>query len=127
MWRMLPSGEGNPFLRETVAGMLATMVARVPDREAIVAPDRRVTYAELHRAARRVAGGLLALGVRKNDKIALWLPNRPEWFFVQYGCALIGAVVVALNTRYKAHELRYILSQSDTATLFCPEHSGPVD
>jgi fatty-acyl-CoA synthase len=127
MWRMLPSGEGNPFLRETVAGMLATMVARAPDREAIVAPDRRVTYAELHRAARRVASGLLALGVRKNDKIALWLPNRPEWFFVQYGCALIGAVVVALNTRYKAHELRYILRQSDTTTLFCADHSGPVD
>ena len=127
MWRMLPSGEGNPFLRETVAGMLATMVARAPDREAIVAPDRRVTYAELDRAARRVASGLLALGVRKNDKIALWLPNRPEWFFVQYGCALIGAVVVALNTRYKAHELRYILRQSDTTTLFCADHSGPVD
>jgi fatty-acyl-CoA synthase len=127
MWRMLPSGEGNPFLRETVAGMLATMVARAPDREAIVAPDRRVTYAELHRAARRVASGLLALGVRKNDKIALWLPNRPEWFFVQYGCALIGAVVVALNTRYKAHELRYILRQSNTTTLFCADHSGPVD
>jgi len=127
MWRMLPSGEGNPFLRGTVAGMLATMVARAPDREAIVAPDRRVTYAELHRAARRVASGLLALGVRKNDKIALWLPNRPEWFFVQYGCALIGAVVVALNTRYKAHELRYILRQSNTTTLFCADHSGPVD
>lgn len=127
MWRMLPSGESNPFLRETVAGMLATMVAHAPDREAIVAPDRRVTYAELQRAARRVASGLLALGVRKNDKIALWLPNRPEWFFVQYGCALIGAVVVALNTRYKAHELRYILRQSNATTLFCADHSGPVD
>jgi len=127
MWRMLPSGEGNPFLRETVGGMLATMAARAPDREAIVAPDRRVTYAAFHRAAQRVASGLLALGVKKNDKIALWLPNRPEWLFVQYGCALIGAVVVALNTRYKAHELRYILRQSDTTTLFCADHSGPVD
>src|SRR5712692_2982701 len=127
MSRMLPSGEGNPFLRETVGGMLATMAARAPDREAIVAPDRRVTYAELHRAARRVASGLLALGVKKNDKVALWLPNRPEWLFVQYGCALIGAVVVALNTRHKAHELRYILRQSDTTTLFCADHSGPVD
>jgi fatty-acyl-CoA synthase len=127
MWRMLPSGEGNPFLRETVGGMLTVMAARAPDREAIVAPDRRVTYAELHRAAQRVAGGLLARGVKKNDKVALWLPNRPEWLFVQYGCALIGAVVVALNTRYKAHELRYILRQSDTTTLFCADHSGPVD
>jgi fatty-acyl-CoA synthase len=127
MWRMLPSGEGNPFLRETAGSMLATMAVRAPDREAIVAADRRVTYAELHHAAQRVASGLLALGVKKNDKVALWLPNRPEWLFVQYGCALIGAVVVALNTRYKAHELRYILRQSDTTTLFCADHSGPVD
>ena len=124
---MLPSGEGNPFLRETVGGMLAAMAARGPDREAIVATDRRITYAQLHQAARRVARGLLALGVKKDDKIALWLPIRPEWLFVQAGCALIGAVVVALNTRYKAHELRYILRQSDSTTLVCADHSGPVD
>lgn len=124
---MLPSGESNPFLRATVGGMLAVMAARVPDREAIVAPDRRITYAQLHRAGQRVARGLLALGVKKNDKIALWLPGRPEWLFVQYGCALIGAVVVALNTRYRAHELRYILRQSDATTLVCTDHSGPVD
>ena len=127
MWAMRPSGEGNPFLRVTVGAMLATMATRAPEREAIVAPDRRIRYAELYRAAGRVAAGLLALGVKKNDKVALWLPNRPEWLFVQYGCALIGAVVVALNTRYKEHELRYILRQSDATTLVCADHSGPVD
>jgi len=124
---MLPPRTDNPFLRETVGRMLATMATRVPDREAIVAPDRRITYAQFYRAAERVAGGLLALGVKKNDKVALWLPGRPEWLFVQAGCALIGAVVVALNTRYKAHELRYILRQSDSTTLICADHSGPVD
>jgi fatty-acyl-CoA synthase len=124
---MLPSGDSNPFLRETVGGMLAAMARRAAAREAIVAPDRRITYAQFHREAQRVARGLLALGVKKNDKVALWLPGRPEWFFVQYGCAMIGAVVVALNTRYKAHELRYILRQSDATTVICTDHSGPVD
>ena len=133
MWPMsptgagLPSGEKNPFLHETVGGMLATMAAHGPDREAIVAPDRRITYAQLHREAQRVARGLHALGVQKDDKVALWLPNRPEWLFAQHGCALIGAVVVALNTRYKAHELRYILAQSDATTLICADHAGPID
>src|SRR6266511_6076648 len=102
MWPVLPSGDGNPFLRETAGGMLAAMARRGGEREAIVVPDRRITYAHFYRAAQRVARGLLALGVKKNDKVAFWLPARFEWFFVQFGCAMIGAVVVALNTRYKA-------------------------
>ena len=55
------------------------------------------------------------------------MPGRPEWLAVQHGCALIGAVLVVLDTRYKAHELRYILRQSDATTLVCADHSGPVD
>ncbi len=122
-----PADAVNPFLNETVGGMLASVARRFGPAEAIVATDRRISYRDLRREAERVARALLALGVGKNDKVALWLPNRPEWFFVQYGCALIGAVVVALNTRYKAHELRYILAQSDATTLVLTDHLGPVD
>ena len=127
MWPMLPPGDDNPFLRATVGDMLAIQARHAGDREAIVATDRRITYARLHEDACRLARGLLALGVRKGDKVALWMPNRPEWFATQYGCGLIGAVVVALNTRYKAHELRYILGQSDATALVCADHAGPVD
>ena len=61
MWPMLPPGEGNPFLRATVGDMLATQAARVGDREAIVATDRRISYARLYRDAQRLARGLLAV------------------------------------------------------------------
>src|SRR4030081_3467658 len=104
---VLPTGDGNPFLHETAGGMLAAMARRAGEREAIVAPDRRITYAQFHREAQR--GG--------RRPVALGLPTRPEWLFAQSGCAMIGAVVVALNPRYKAHELRYILRQSDATTL----------
>jgi fatty-acyl-CoA synthase len=117
----------NPFLDATAASMLAAVAARFPDREAIVATDRRITYAETLREARRFARALLALGVGKDDKVALWLPNRPAWLFAQYGAAMIGAVVVALNPRYRAHELGYILKQADVSALILTDRLGPVD
>ncbi|HET8576599.1 MAG TPA: AMP-binding protein [Methylomirabilota bacterium] len=121
-----PSGP-NPFLGATIGGMLTALAERSPAREAIVFPDRRITYADFHREARRYARALSALGVKKDEKVALWLPNRPEWLFLQYACAMIGAVVVGLNTRYKAHELAYILEQSESTTLVLTDHLGPVD
>jgi fatty-acyl-CoA synthase len=117
----------NPFLHATAGSLLAAVAARHAEREAIVAADRRIHYAELLREAQRYARAFLALGVGQDDKVALWLPNRPGWLFAQYGCALIGAVTVALNTRYKARELGYILAQSDATTLLLADHLGPVD
>src|SRR5215813_3796081 len=117
----------NPFADATAGGKLAAVAERFPDREALVATDRRLTYAEMLREAERFARAFLALGVGKDDKVALWLPNRPAWLFAQYGAAMIGAVVVALNPRYKAHELAYILKQADVTTLLLTDHLGPVD
>ena len=74
-----------------------------------------------------LARGLSALGIEPGDKVAIWLPNRPAWFFAQYACATIGAIVVALNPRYKAHELTYILGQSDAKALLLTDHLGGVD
>jgi fatty-acyl-CoA synthase len=124
---MLPEVGPNPFLEATAWQMLESTAARFPGSEAMVAADRRVTYAEFVREARRAARGLLACGVGRGDKVAVWLPNRPAWLFVQQACAMIGAVLVALNTRYKAHELSYILGQSDSTTLILTDHLGPVD
>src|SRR5262245_50706882 len=117
----------NPFLDATAGDLLAAAAARLPDHEAIVVPDRRLTYAQFHADARRLARALLALGVAKGDKVAVWLPNWPSWLFAQYGAALIGAVVVALNPRYKVHELRYILAQSDSTAMLLTANLGPVD
>ncbi len=117
----------NPFVDASAAGMLTAVAERFPEREALVATDRRVTYAEMLHEAQRFARAFLALGVARNDKVALWLPNRPAWLFAQYGAAMIGAVVVALNPRYRAHELGYILKQADVTTLLLTDHLGPVD
>jgi fatty-acyl-CoA synthase len=117
----------NPFADATVAALLDAVAARWPDREAIVFGDARITFARFRERAHRLARGLAALGIRRGDKVAIWLPNRPAWFFAQHACARLGAVVVALNPRYKAHELGYILGQSDAAALLVTDHLGPVD
>jgi fatty-acyl-CoA synthase len=117
----------NPFSGKTAGQMLDEAAARFAEREAIVLADERISYAELGRRVDDLARGLLALGIRKDDKVALWLPNRPAWLTAQYACAKIGATVVALNTRYKAHELSYILAQSDATTLILTDHLGPID
>ena len=124
---MPPKPGPNPYLDATAGEMLADVAARFAGREAIVAADRRITYAEFAQEALGMARALLAAGVGRGDKVALWLPNRPAWLFVQFACAMIGAVVVALNTRYKAHELAYMLGQSDATTLIMTDHLGPVD
>ena len=63
------------------------------------------------------AKGLLSIGVQKGDKVSLWMSNRPEWMITKFAIAKIGAILVTINTRYKTHELEYILRQSDSTTL----------
>ena len=117
----------NPFTEATAATLLDAVAARWPHREAIVFGDERVTFAEFRASAERVARGLAALGIGRGDKVALWLPNRPAWFAIQQACARLGAVVVALNPRYRAHELSYIIAQSDALALIVTDHLGPID
>ena len=117
----------EPFAEATAWSMLETVAARYPAREAIVFEGERLTFAQLRDRARAFAGGLAALGLGKGDALAIWLPNRPLWFIAQYAAACLGVVVVALNPRYRAHELSYIIGQSDAVALLLADHLGPVD
>jgi fatty-acyl-CoA synthase len=104
----------------TVGGLLDQMAASFPSNEALVYPDRgvRYSYSEFNEVCRQVAKGLLRLGIKKGDNISIWAYNVPEWVILQFATAKIGAVLVTVNTSYKSAELEYILSQSDSTTLF---------
>ncbi|MBN1932579.1 MAG: AMP-binding protein [Desulfobacterales bacterium] len=65
----------------------------------------------------RVAKGLMALGIQKGEHIAIWAYNVPEWVYTQFGSARMGAVLVTVNTNYRAFELEYLMKQSDATTL----------
>jgi fatty-acyl-CoA synthase len=110
----------EPLLGETIGANLDRTVARVPEAEALVCPHQgvRLTYAELSQAVDRLAGGLLAAGLRPGDRVGVWGPNRAEWALVQYATAKVGVILVNINPAYRTSELRYALDQSGCRLLF---------
>jgi fatty-acyl-CoA synthase len=84
---------------------------------ALIERDRPVAYAQLLDESRRVATGLAALGVGPGDRVALWLPNVPAWLATFFACAQLGAIAVAVNTRFRSHELADIVGRSGCRVL----------
>jgi fatty-acyl-CoA synthase len=107
----------------TVGGLLDLVAGRCPDDEALVYADRdlRYTYREFKEVVEECARALMALGLEKGDHVAVWGQNVPEWVTLQFATGKMGAVLVTVNPAYKAHELEYVLDQSDAAALFLTE------
>ncbi len=104
----------DPLLGETIGHNLERTIARVPDAEALVSCTQgvRFTYAEFGEAVDRLAGGMLAAGLGKGDRIGVWSPNRAEWALIQYATAKAGVILVNINPAYRLNELHYALAQS---------------
>ncbi|WP_433799643.1 acyl--CoA ligase family protein [Actinomycetospora sp. CA-084318] len=101
----------------TPLSFLRRSAAVYPDRTAIVHGSSRWTYAEFGRDAQRLARGLRASGVQPGDRVACLLPNVPAMLHAHFGVPLAGAVLVAVNTRLSAEEVRYILDHSGATML----------
>ena len=101
----------------TVAGLLDEIAARQPDVEFAIDAERRLTYAEFRREARRIARGLAALGIGKGDHVAIQMGNRVEWLIVDFALQVLGAVMVSFNTWASRRELEYMLRHSDAKAL----------
>ena len=115
------------YEKRTLGSLPDAMALKLPDREALVFEARRYTFAEVAAAVDRAAKALMALGVRQGDHVCLWLNNCDDWIFIMYGLAKIGAVQVPVNTRFRTHDLAYVLRQSDSAMLITHDVCGPVD
>lgn len=109
----------SEILTYTLGGVLDEAAERFPENDALVYVERgiRYSYRELNDRCRELAKGLLAMGVRKGDHVAIWANNVPEWVLVQFATAKIGAVLVTVNTSYMSSELEYVLRQSDASTV----------
>ncbi len=110
-----------PITREyTLGQLLDQTVARCGENDAVVYADRdyRLTWFEFSEEVDYVAKGLMALGVKRGEKVALWATNVPHWVVLMFATAKIGAILLPLNINYKSQEIDFALKQSDAENLF---------
>ena len=103
----------------TLGDELRAAAARRGDHDAIVAGPRRLSYAELDRAADGFAAGLRGLGVQRGDRVAVILRNGIEPAIAIYGALRAGAAFTPLNPTAKAHKLAHLLAHSGAIAAVC--------
>lgn len=102
----------------SIPAMVRDAARRDPDGAAVVAGDRRVTFTELADRVGDAARALLASGVTRGDRVAVWAPNSLEWIVAALGVTTAGGVLVPVNTRFKGAEAAYVLARSNARVLF---------
>jgi fatty-acyl-CoA synthase len=103
---------------QTLGEILGRHARERPTAEALVTPKRRITYEDLNLRARSAAATLHTLGLRRGDHVGILMGNDERWLALFYGAAMIGAVTVPVNTRFKTAEIEFCLKQADCKALF---------
>ena len=111
----------------TLGEILVRDAMERPEAEALVTDRVRISYRELNRAAWRAARAMYALGVRRGDFVGLLFGNDDKWVTLFYAAALIGAVSVPVNTRFKSSEFAFCLRQADVKALFLADRFLKID
>ncbi|KAM8946133.1 medium-chain acyl-CoA ligase ACSF2, mitochondrial isoform 2-T2 [Pelodytes ibericus] len=111
-----------PLTSRTVQQCLAETSHRLPDQEALVFLDKNIrkTFSQLSKDAETLAAGLLALGLKKGDRLGMWGPNSYEWVLMQYASAQAGIILVSVNPAYQPKELEFVLKKTGCSALAFP-------
>ena len=104
-----------------LATLFQERVQAHPDRELVVHGARRMTYSEVERQAAGLAASLAGLGIGAGDRIAVDLPNWPEWIVAFLAGARLGVTVVPVDPALSFHELKYQLRHSEARAVVTPE------
>ena len=105
------------LIQKTIGDMFDETAEKYPDKEALRFQGQGRTYHELQEKVNSLAKGLIKLGVEPGDRVAIWMPNYPEWIYSNLANAKIGAVNIPINIRFKAREVEYVLKNSGVGTL----------
>jgi long-chain acyl-CoA synthetase len=97
-----------------------------PEKAAITYLEEEITYAELNSLSNQFAGALRALGVKKGDRVAIFLPNIPQFVIAYYGILKAGAVLTAISPLHKEREVAYQLNDSEAETIIALDSLYPI-
>ena len=99
-------GSEKPLIGKTIGNMFDEIAETYPENDAIVSLHQgtRYTYRQLRCEVDRVARGLVALGLKKGDRLAIWATNIAEWVITQFATAKAGIILVNINPAYRTHE-----------------------
>ncbi|MDM0042912.1 AMP-binding protein [Variovorax dokdonensis] len=102
-----------PLIEQTIGDFFDDMVARQPDREALVSrhEGRRFTYRELQAASNQLASALLRSGLEPGDRVGIWSHNNVAWVLMQIATAKAGLILVNVNPAYRTAEVEYALNK----------------
>jgi long-chain acyl-CoA synthetase len=97
------------------------MCERYPDKPAVIFLGQRFSYSKLQDLSERFAGALVDLGVKKGDRVMIYIPNCIQWVIAFLGIQKIGAVIVPVSPIYTSHELEYMIKDSGAETIICQD------
>ena len=113
----------TPLLNETLGSWLDRAARSYGDAAALVSPGQglALSYRALRDEVDRVARGLIGLGLRRDERIGIWAPNRAEWVLTQLAAARLGLVLVTINPAYRELEALHALRLSGCRAIVAPE------
>lgn len=100
-----------------IANLIELQACNTPDKKAVVFGEDQYSYGFMNAQANRVANALMHMGITKGDRVAVWLPNCFEFLTAFYGILKIGAVALPMNILYKAREIEFLLSNSQSKAV----------
>ena len=109
-----------------VADIFEAIVDNIPEREALVLGDQRLSYLDLDQCSNQAAAMLVSIGIKKGDHIGIYAYNCIEWIETMIGAYKIGAIPININYRYVEEELTYLINNSDMVAIVYQNEFEPL-
>ena len=114
------------YPKTTLPELLEQTATRLPNHTALIYFGAKISYQQLHEHVSRLAAGLQAMGVKKGDRVALLMPNCPQFVISYFGALTAGAIVTATSTMYTARELTHQWNDAGATVVMAERHLYPV-